>query len=360
MATMLEISIIDQHFASLPRIDEKSTPIHNKLDEIKINLDEKKQDEENKEDDWENDNVPNGKYVPMVIKVKPLVRIEDLDLTPAKSIPNEPRFVSELMDINTIMKWEQKIMSSYEKDVLLGDEISPAMFPILTDWILLVCGAFKFTSDSFYGYFDILHKYLLKRTVKRDDLQKYGLAALLISAKISEIYACEVNDLVYICSQKYNKQQIINAELEIMIAIDWKATSPNHRIFQLQYCQFPESSCSLDDTQHRYMWFKVLSGHKSLDSYQFNLVPSITSKIIKFIMDGNLEYLLEDQSTLFPQRSDLIEAHFEYIVKIMNIDRKEEGIISFSRCSEKRRKSCVEQVNSAYFEFSCKIFSDLM
>lgn len=101
-------------------------------------------------------------------------------------------------------------------------EICEKMRLILIDWLRDVTVKFKLRLDTFFLTVNLIDRYLGIRIIKRDKFQLLGLSALFIACKYEEIYYPEIRDFVYICDKAFSKNQILDMELEILVALNFE------------------------------------------------------------------------------------------------------------------------------------------
>lgn len=96
-------------------------------------------------------------------------------------------------------------------------EINEKMRGILLEWIAELHYKFKMFPETFYTVTMIIDKYLSKKSVKKENLQLVGTAALFIAAKYEETYQIpELEDLVHFAAKKFTKSDIIKMEADII------------------------------------------------------------------------------------------------------------------------------------------------
>lgn len=96
------------------------------------------------------------------------------------------------------------------------------MRAILVDWLIDVHLKFKLLNETLFLTINIIDRFLsTKQTVQRSKLQLLGVSSLLISTKYEEIYPPTVKDLVYITDNAYTKDEILQMESNILVALDF-------------------------------------------------------------------------------------------------------------------------------------------
>ena len=110
-------------------------------------------------------------------------------------------------------------------------DINEKMRAMLIDWIIDVHFKFKLKADTLFLTVWLIDKYLSLKKVKRNKLQLIGVTCMLIACKYEEIYSPEVFDFVYITENSYEKKDIINLELEILVLLEFNVTVPTSNSF---------------------------------------------------------------------------------------------------------------------------------
>ncbi|KAK6149017.1 hypothetical protein DH2020_016542 [Rehmannia glutinosa] len=80
-------------------------------------------------------------------------------------------------------------------------EINEKMRAILIDWLVQVHHKFDLSPETFYLTINIVDRYLAAKTTSRRELQLVGLSSMLIASKYEEIWAPEVENMVYFLAE---------------------------------------------------------------------------------------------------------------------------------------------------------------
>merc|ERR1711920_570581 len=83
---------------------------------------------------------------------------------------------------------------------------------------------------------NIIDRYLSLKPVARKKLQLLGVVAMLIAAKFEEIDPPKVRELSYITANTYSKEEILNMEAVVLIALGFQIAVPTpvHFLDRLQ------------------------------------------------------------------------------------------------------------------------------
>jgi hypothetical protein len=84
------------------------------------------------------------------------------------------------------------------------------MRTILLDWAVDVHLKYKMFPQTLFIMACIFDKYLSIKCVKKDELQLFGAASLLVAAKYEETYQVpEIIDLINICGKIFTKRDLL-------------------------------------------------------------------------------------------------------------------------------------------------------
>ena len=114
-------------------------------------------------------------------------------------------------------------------------EISAKMRAILVDWLVQVHNKFELSQETLYLTINLVDRYLASKITARKELQLVGLGAMLIASKYEEIWAPEVNELVFISDKTYSSAQILCMEKMILGQLEWSLTVPTPYVFLVRF-----------------------------------------------------------------------------------------------------------------------------
>ena len=157
-------------------------------------------------------------------------------------------------------------------------DINEKMRAMLIDWIIDVHFKFKLKADTLFLTVWLIDKYLSLKKVKRNKLQLIGVTCMLIACKYEEIYSPEVFDFVYITENSYEKKDIINLELEILVLLEFNVTVPTSNSF------YEIISSSLSFSTQEFYLGKYLLEMFLLDYRSLKYKPSEIANTICFII----------------------------------------------------------------------------
>jgi len=116
-------------------------------------------------------------------------------------------------------------------------DVNPKMRAILVDWLLEVHFKFKLLPETLYLTINIIDRYLSRKPVVRTRLQLVGVTAMLVASKYEEIYPPEVKDFVFITSNAYSHDEILEMEARMLNTLRFEVTVPTAWIFLGRYCK---------------------------------------------------------------------------------------------------------------------------
>lgn len=103
-------------------------------------------------------------------------------------------------------------------------DISDKMRSILIDWLVDVNLKFKLQPQTLFICVNLIDRFLAKERVNRSEVQLVGISVLMIVAKFEEIYPPLLKDYIGVCDNAYDKNQILEMESRILIAVNFNLT----------------------------------------------------------------------------------------------------------------------------------------
>ena len=163
-----------------------------------------------------------------------------------------PQEVKEYFEeiYNNLIKEQEKIYIN-PNYMLYQNDINEKMRSILLDWLIEVHLKFKLVPETMYLTVHLIDKYLEKKQVKRNKLQLVGVTAMLIACKSEEMYPPEVKDFIYITDKAYNKEEVLNMEIEMLKTLNYDITFPT----QYKFLEFYKKKLNLDEKSFFYSWY---------------------------------------------------------------------------------------------------------
>ncbi|KAG6430966.1 hypothetical protein SASPL_109040 [Salvia splendens] len=126
-------------------------------------------------------------------------------------------------------------------------EINAKMRAILVDWLVQVHNKFELSQETLYLTINLVDRYLASKITARKELQLVGLGAMLIASKYEEIWAPEVNELVFISDKTYSSAQILCMEKMILGQLEWSLTVPTPYVFLVRFIKASMSDAKVEN-----------------------------------------------------------------------------------------------------------------
>jgi len=102
----------------------------------------------------------------------------------------------------------------------ITDDITDKTRNVLIDWLFEVCEEFDVGMFSYIRSQGILDRFLSNKTLPLKSLQLLGITSLWISCKIEEMCSPTSSDMVYICDNTYDRDDIVDMEKKILRKLD--------------------------------------------------------------------------------------------------------------------------------------------
>jgi len=125
-------------------------------------------------------------------------------------------------------------------------DINGRMRSILVDWLVEVHRKYKLRVETLFLSIALIDRFLSRKTVLRRRLQLVGVCALLVASKFEDIHPPEVDDLIYVCDNAYTRDDMLDLEVSMLTALNFRITCPTVVHFLEPFCQI--SQC---DALHR-------------------------------------------------------------------------------------------------------------
>lgn len=116
-------------------------------------------------------------------------------------------------------------------------EIRDTSRAFLLEWIIDVHRKFRLRPECLYVTQLIIDQYLSQVKIQKSQLHLLGVATLLIATKYEEIYPPELRELLAISENKFNKEQVLTMEKEILTKLGFILTAPSAYRFLERYRQ---------------------------------------------------------------------------------------------------------------------------
>jgi len=148
--------------------------------------------------------------------------IATYDKASTGNVGEVPAYVTDifqrLFDAERITKASPSYMTDEQ------DEINSTMRAILVNWLVGVQVKFRLQPETLYLCVNIIDRYLSKARIPRRRLQLLGVTSLFVACKYEEIYPLEAKDCVYLTNRLYNRQEVLDMEIEIVMVLGFRMT----------------------------------------------------------------------------------------------------------------------------------------
>jgi len=106
-------------------------------------------------------------------------------------------------------------------------DLSTNMRAILVDWLVEVQENFELNHETLYLAVKMVDRYLSRKScIQREKLQLLGATCLFIACKFDERCPPVLDDFLYICDDAYQRQELINMEMEVLRTLDYDLGMP--------------------------------------------------------------------------------------------------------------------------------------
>jgi hypothetical protein len=138
-------------------------------------------------------------------------------------------------------------------------ELNARMRGILVDWIIEVHQKFKLMAETLFLSVHLLDRYLDARTdVQRSRLQLIGVTCMFIASKYEEVSPPEVRDFVVVTDNTCSRDQILDAEVDILNTLEWRICVPTTLAFAKRHCKLLNLGAS-DEQFFLIMYFSEIA-----------------------------------------------------------------------------------------------------
>lgn len=108
----------------------------------------------------------------------------------------------------------------------LQADLNGKMRAILVDWLVEVHMKYRLRSETLFLTVNLVDRYLSCALVTRKRLQLIGVTAMFIASKFEEIDPPTVHNFVYITDNAYTKEEILQMECGMLVALGFQVIAP--------------------------------------------------------------------------------------------------------------------------------------
>ena len=110
-------------------------------------------------------------------------------------------------------------------------EVKPDMRRILMDWLVQVHGRFNMLPETLFLAVNYIDRFLASKVVSLGKLQLVGATAILLAAKVEEVSAPNITEIVYMVDDTYGHDEVIKAERFMLGQLKWEMQFPGPMSF---------------------------------------------------------------------------------------------------------------------------------
>jgi len=118
--------------------------------------------------------------------------------------------------------------SRFNVGAFLGNQpqVTPRIRAILVDWVADVCHEFNHQEETLQLSVRLVDRLLGTVPVPKRELQLVGCAAILLAAKIEEVFPPSIETLLYLCDNIYTREQLLQMESVVLEKLGFSFTCP--------------------------------------------------------------------------------------------------------------------------------------
>eukprot|EP00887_Chlorella_sp_A99_P007227 scaffold2.g7227.t1 len=155
-------------------------------------------------------------------------------------------YVNEIFSYLLESEKKRRPTTTYMESV--QSDINPMMRSILVDWLVEVAQEYRLTSDTLFLSVAYIDRFLSLTDVRRGRLQLVGVTCMLVASKYEEIYAPQVEEFCYITDNTYTREQVLEAEREVLGTLAFDVTQPTVKTFLRRFIKAASGEIPLDVT----------------------------------------------------------------------------------------------------------------
>ena len=170
-------------------------------------------------------NVIKAKFNKILIQKNKIIN-DNINITESKTRIN-PQNVDEYTTdiIKYIIENESLNILNYDKINLFelqdNNDINEVKRKNIIELLIYYNYKWKLNPDSIYLAINIMDRYTSKIKINKNEYELIGLASFMIASKYEDIYSPNANALTYVYSFKYQPEDILDKEKEILYTLDF-------------------------------------------------------------------------------------------------------------------------------------------
>ena len=172
-------------------------------------------------------------------------------------------------------------------------ELTPEMRTIAVDWLVLIhYKIFKFSENTLFLAIQIFDRYLSKVDLNTEQTELLLYTSFMLASKHNEIDYVNMQETLKLSQDKFNKEQIIKMESDILIKLDFEILAPTMCEFFILFSSFLNLD-KIKINQGLYILDIVLVDFHMLKYPNFMLAFAVIKLITKKV-DKHLVNLIEN------------------------------------------------------------------
>ena len=200
-----------------------------------------------------------------------------------------------------------------------NSEITPEMRTVAVDWLVLIHHKiFKFEENTLFLTIQIFDRYLSKVIIGIEKTELLLIASFILASKHNEIDYINMKEAIQLSKNKFNKEQIIKMEYDILNVINFEILAPTMSEFFEIFANFLNLS-NKKLNEGLFILNIVLADFHMLEYPNFILalavIKLITKKINKDLIDIIINIIKENNLKGFYEMIDENNS-FEYILEL--------------------------------------------
>ena len=118
-------------------------------------------------------------------------------------------------------------------------ELTPEMRTVAVEWLILIhFKIFKFSENTLFLAIKIFDRYLSKVDLTADQSELLLYTSFMLASKYNEIEYVNMKEVLKLSQDKFNQEQIVNMETQILIKLDFEISEPTMYEFFVLFASF--------------------------------------------------------------------------------------------------------------------------
>lgn len=215
---------------------------------------------------------------------------------------------------------EKRVTEEYTLKKKLGITADvPSIIPqeyrgILIDWLVEVAEEYRLSSNVLHLAVNYVDRSLNHMSVRKSRLQLLGCVCLLLAAKFSVIRPPKVRDLIYISDNTYTDEELIDMEVNVLKALNYRLMVPTSLSFLRRFLLasnthcVPTKECFKNVPYSKYARDLMVQSHQDAYSPHMKSMNHKVKCMSMYIVELSLQYY----SCLNFKRSEMAAAAILY------------------------------------------------